>query len=76
MISTPRQEKGGSSNAGYRPAQGHDRGKPGATAAAELDTIGPCDFGGTLPGGFAAHTKPDRRTGELHAVAYFWAADT
>jgi carotenoid cleavage dioxygenase len=41
----------------------------------ELDTIGPCDFGGTLPGGFAAHTKPDRRTGELHAVAYFWAWD-
>ena len=25
----------------------------------ELDTIGPCDFGGTLPGGFAAHTKLD-----------------
>lgn len=41
----------------------------------ELDTIGPCDFGGTLPGGFAAHTKPDRRTGDLHAVAYFWAWD-
>jgi carotenoid cleavage dioxygenase-like enzyme len=43
--------------------------------SAELDTIGPCDFGGTLSGGFAAHTKPDRRTGELHAVAYFWAWD-
>ena len=41
----------------------------------ELDTIGPSDFGGTLPGGFAAHTKPDRRTGELHAIAYFWAWD-
>src|SRR6266498_755307 len=27
----------------------------------ELDTVGPCDFGATLPGGFAAHTKPDRR---------------
>ena len=25
----------------------------------ELDTVGPCDFGGTLPGGFAAHTKLD-----------------
>ena len=37
----------------------------------ELDTAGPCDFGGTLPGGFAAHTKLDRRTGELHAIAYF-----
>ena len=36
----------------------------------ELDTIGPCDFSGTLPAGFAAHTKADRRTGELHAIAY------
>jgi carotenoid cleavage dioxygenase-like enzyme len=41
----------------------------------ELDTVGPCDFDGTLPGGYAAHTKLDRRTGELHAVAYFWAWD-
>jgi carotenoid cleavage dioxygenase-like enzyme len=41
----------------------------------ELDTIGPYDFGGTLPGGFAAHTKLDRRTGELNAIAYFWAWD-
>ncbi len=41
----------------------------------ELDTVGPCDFGGTLPGGYAAHTKLDPRTGELHAIAYFWAWD-
>jgi carotenoid cleavage dioxygenase-like enzyme len=41
----------------------------------ELDTVGPCDFGGTLPGGYAAHTKLDRRTGDLHAVAYFWGWD-
>ena len=41
----------------------------------ELETVGPCDFDGTLPGGYAAHTKLDRRTGELHAVAYFWAWD-
>ena len=41
----------------------------------ELETRGPCDFGGTLPGGFAAHTKLDARTGELHAIAYFWAWD-
>ncbi len=40
-----------------------------------LDTVGPCDFAGTLPGGFAAHTKLDRQTGELHAIAYFWASD-
>src|ERR1039457_4555619 len=32
-------------------------------------------LGGTLPGGFAAHTKLDARTGELHAIAYFWAWD-
>jgi carotenoid cleavage dioxygenase len=41
----------------------------------ELDTVGPCDFDGTLPGGYAAHTKVDRRTGDLHAVAYFWGWD-
>jgi carotenoid cleavage dioxygenase-like enzyme len=41
----------------------------------ELDTVGACDFGGTLPGGFAAHTKLDHATGELHAIAYFWAWD-
>jgi carotenoid cleavage dioxygenase-like enzyme len=41
----------------------------------ELGTAGPCDFGGTLPGGFAAHTKLDPRTGELHAIAYYWAWD-
>jgi carotenoid cleavage dioxygenase len=39
----------------------------------ELDTVGPCDFGGTLPGGFAAHTKGDPVTGDLHAIAYYWA---
>ena len=41
----------------------------------ELDTVGPCDFSGTLPGGFAAHTKLDHATGELHAIAYFRARD-
>ncbi|HUK68312.1 MAG TPA: carotenoid oxygenase family protein [Streptosporangiaceae bacterium] len=41
----------------------------------ELDTLGPCDFGGTLPGGFAAHTKLDPRTGELHAIAYYFGWD-
>ncbi|MCW2695409.1 MAG: 9-cis-epoxycarotenoid dioxygenase [Modestobacter sp.] len=41
----------------------------------DLDTVGPCDFDGTLPGGYAAHTKLDRRTGELHAVAYCWVRD-
>ncbi|MGY1706219.1 carotenoid oxygenase family protein [Geodermatophilus sp. SYSU D00697] len=41
----------------------------------ELETVGPCDFDGTLPGGYAAHTKLDRRTGDLHAVAYYWGWD-
>ncbi len=41
----------------------------------ELDTIGPCDFDGALPGGFAAHTKVDPHTGDLHAIAYYWAWD-
>ena len=39
----------------------------------ELETLGPCDFRGTLPGGFAAHTKLDHTTGELHTIAYYWA---
>ncbi|MBO1334109.1 carotenoid oxygenase family protein [Streptomyces sp. VRA16 Mangrove soil] len=38
-----------------------------------LDTLGPYDFQGTLPGGFAAHTTLDPVGGELHAVAYCWA---
>jgi carotenoid cleavage dioxygenase-like enzyme len=40
----------------------------------ELRTLHSWDFEGTLRAGFAAHTKPDPRTGELHAVAYTpWA---
>jgi carotenoid cleavage dioxygenase-like enzyme len=38
----------------------------------DLGTTRPFDFGGDLPGGFAAHTKLDPRTGELHAIAYYW----
>ena len=38
----------------------------------ELDTIGPCDLDGTLPGGYTAHPKRDPLTGELHAISYFW----
>jgi carotenoid cleavage dioxygenase-like enzyme len=43
----------------------------------ELDTIGPSDFGGTLPGGYTAHPKRDPLTGELYAVSYFfgWGND-
>ncbi|MCX2729251.1 carotenoid oxygenase family protein [Saccharopolyspora sp. NFXS83] len=36
----------------------------------ELDTVGPCDFDGTLTGGYTAHPKRDPGTGELHAVSY------
>lgn len=38
----------------------------------ELDTIGPCDFNGTLRGGYTAHPHRDPASGELHAVSYFW----
>jgi carotenoid cleavage dioxygenase len=38
----------------------------------ELETKGACDFDGTLPGGYTAHPKRDPRTGELHAVSYYW----
>jgi carotenoid cleavage oxygenase len=38
----------------------------------ELETVGPCDFDGTLPGGYTAHPKRDPATGELHAVSYFF----
>ena len=39
---------------------------------AELDTIGSCDFDGTLPGGYTAHPHRDPATGELHALSYYW----
>jgi len=38
----------------------------------ELDTVGPCDFDDTLPGGYTAHPHRDPETGELHAVSYFF----
>lgn len=36
----------------------------------ELDTLGTCDFDGTLSGGYTAHPHADPRTGELHAISY------
>ncbi len=43
----------------------------------ELETIGACDFDGTLSGGYTAHPKRDPLTGELYAVSYFfgWGND-
>jgi carotenoid cleavage dioxygenase-like enzyme len=38
----------------------------------ELETIGACDFDGTLAGGYTAHPKRDPDSGELYAVSYFW----
>ncbi len=38
----------------------------------ELDTVAPCDFNATLPGGYTAHPHRDPDTGELHAVSYFF----
>lgn len=40
----------------------------------ELDTVGPCDFDGTLPGGYTAHPLVDPSTGELHAVSYYFGS--
>ncbi|MDD4868732.1 MAG: carotenoid oxygenase family protein, partial [Mycobacterium sp.] len=39
----------------------------------ELDTVGTCDFDGTLAGGYTAHPHRDPDTGELHAVSYSFA---
>src|SRR5438445_8121471 len=38
----------------------------------ELDTVGACDFDGTLRGGYTAHPLVYPDTGDLHAVSYFW----
>ncbi|WP_433256104.1 carotenoid oxygenase family protein [Streptosporangium sp. CA-135522] len=38
--------------------------------SAELDTIGPYDFGGKLTSAMTAHPKEDQVTGELHFFSY------
>ena len=54
-----------------------ESGPPPYELTHELDTVGPCDFGGTLPSipgrpGYTAHPHRDPDTGELHAVSYSW----
>jgi carotenoid cleavage oxygenase len=39
----------------------------------DLDTVGTCDFDGTLYGGYTAHPLRDPSTGELHAISYSFA---
>jgi carotenoid cleavage dioxygenase len=41
----------------------------------ELESVGTCDFDGTLDGSFSAHTHPHPVTGDLHAVTYHWSWD-
>jgi carotenoid cleavage oxygenase len=45
-------------------------GLPNYELTDELDTVGVCDFDGTITGGYTAHPKRDPETGELHAVSY------
>src|SRR5690349_14372294 len=41
-------------------------GLPNYELTDELETVGVCDFDGTLSGGYTAHPKRDPETGELH----------
>lgn len=36
----------------------------------ELETVGTCDFNGTLYGGYTGHPHLDPKTGDLHAISY------
>lgn len=52
-------------------------GSPPYELTHDLDTVGPCDFDGTLPSrpgqpGYSAHPHEDPETGELHAISYSW----
>lgn len=47
-----------------------EAGGPQYELTEELETVGICDFDGTLTGGYTAHPHRDPETGELHAVSY------
>lgn len=49
-----------------------EAGNPPVELSHELDTVQASSFDGTLPHAFTAHPKRDPRTGELHAVVYYW----
>lgn len=49
-----------------------EAGTPPYELTHDLEPVGHCDFGGTLPGGYSAHPHEDPATGELHAVSYSW----
>ncbi|WP_107774076.1 carotenoid oxygenase family protein [Nocardioides sediminis] len=54
-----------------------EAGSPPYELTHDLETVGPCDFDGTLPSlpgrpGYTAHPHEDPDTGELHAVSYSW----
>ena len=49
-----------------------EAGSPPVELGYELDTVQVSSFDGTLPYAFTAHPKRDPRTGELHAVVYYW----
>ncbi len=47
-----------------------ESGVPNYELTDELETVGVCDFGNSVRGGYTAHPKRDPQTGELHAVSY------
>lgn len=49
-----------------------EAGAPVFELTDDLDSVGPCDFDGTLPGAYSGHPQGDPATGELHAVSYYF----
>jgi carotenoid cleavage dioxygenase len=49
-----------------------EAGTPPFELSDDLESVGFNGFEGTLPGGYTAHPKRDPKTGELHAVSYYW----